>query len=150
MIYSIKNKMIQERFPIIEYSPKNQKGKYNYVKGIIRGHISNVKIESPYSLINNINGCNGRGQEVKLNSLRLEDQDFENYYINHYFSKSLDKFIEKLKRGDANMGKDNNSLKDIIGNYFEYNKMNKEKIEYIENGTGLDLSEYKKLLNDEK
>ena len=144
------NKTVQERFPIIEYSPKNQKGKYNYVKSIIRGHIPNVKIESPYSLINNINGCNGRGQEVELNSFRIEEQDFENYYIDHYFSKSLDEFIEKLKRGDANMGKDNNSIKEIFRNYFEYNKMTKEKIEYIEKGTGLDLSEYKKLLNDEK
>ena len=142
------NKSVQERFPIIEYSPKNQKGKYNYVKSIIRGHIPNVKIESPYSLINNINGCNGRGQEVELNSFRMEEQDFENYYIDHYFSKSLDEFIEKLKRGDVNKGKDSNSLKDIFGNYFEYNKMTKEKIEYIEKGTGLDLSEYKKLLND--
>ena len=102
-----------------------------------------------YSLINNINGCNGRGQEVELNSFGMEEQDFENYYIDHYFSKSLDEFIEKLKRGDANMGKDNNSFIKIIGNYFEYNKMTKEKIEYIENGIGLDLSEYKKLLNDE-
>ena len=143
------NKTVQERFPIVKYSAKNQKGKYNYVKSIIRGHISNVKIESPYSLINNINGCNGRGQEVELNSFGMEEQDFENYYIDHYFSKSLDEFIEKLKRGDANMGKDNNSFIKIIGNYFEYNKMTKEKIECIENGIGLDLSEYKKLLNDE-
>ena len=142
------NTTVQERFPIIEYSPKNKKRKYNYVKSIIRGHISNVKIESPYSLNNDINGCNGRGQEVELNSNKIEEQDFENYYIDHYFSKSLDEFIEKLKRGDANMGKDNNSLKKIFGNYFEYNKMTKEKIEYIEKGTGLDLSEYKKLLND--
>ena len=46
------------------------------------------------------------------------------------------------------MGKDNNFLINIIGNYFEYNKMTKEKIKFIENETGLDLSEYKKLLND--
>ena len=59
----------------------------------------------------------------------MEEQDFENYYIDHYFSKSLDEFIEKLKRGDANMGKDNNSLKEILRNYFEYNKVTKEKIE---------------------
>ena len=145
------NKSVQERFPIIESSPKDKKLKNNLVKSIIRGHISNVKIDSPYSLSNSINGCNGKGQEVKLNSFRMEEQDFENYYIDHYFSKSLDEFIEKLKRGDARMGKDNNnSFKNIFDNYFKHNKMTKEKIEYIEKGTGLDLSKYKNLLNKEK
>ena len=141
------NKTVQKRFPIVKYSTKHEP-KYRYVKSIIRGHIPNVKFQSPYSLINNINGCNGRGQEVELNSFKMEEEYYDNYYIDHYFSKSLDEFIEKLKRGDVNKGKDSNSLKDIFGNYFEYNKMTKEKIEYIEKGTGLDLSEYKKLLND--
>ena len=47
------------------------------------------------------------------------------------------------------MGKDNNFLINIIGNYFEYSKITKGKIEFIEKETRLDLSEYKKLLNDE-
>jgi hypothetical protein len=74
----------------------------------------------------------------------MEEKDVENYYIDHYFSKSLDEFIVKLKRGDVNMGKDKNSIKKIIGNYFEYNKMTKDKIEYIKKETGLDLSKCKK------
>jgi hypothetical protein len=45
--------------------------------------------------------------------------DYENYYINHYFGKSLEEFIEKSKRGSAAIGKNNISIMAKINRYFE-------------------------------
>ena len=70
--------------------------------------------------------------------------DFKRNYIKHYFGKSLEEFVEKIKRGSAAIGKTNISLIAKINRYFEIYDINKIKINYIEKETGLNLSLYKK------
>ena len=66
-------------------------------------------------------------------------------YINHYFSKSVEEFVNKLKRGDAERGatKENNYYQ--IGKYFYINEITPQKIDYLEKHLGIDLSKYKKI-----
>ena len=93
-LYHYDNKSLQEKFPIKEDILK--KKPYNFVKTIIKGHISNVKIESLNYLTQNIGGCNSNGRKTGLKSFIKDVQDFENYYIIHYSFKSTAKFWEKL------------------------------------------------------
>lgn len=136
------DKPLQKRFPTIEPIPKNNNGEHNYVKSIIRGHIKDLKINNIFTINDEINGCNGNGKQLNLKSVKMEESDYEKYYIDHYFYKSLDEFVEKLNSGDADLGNNKKAI-DIINDYFTYNKLTLEKIEYIEKKTKLDLSKYK-------
>lgn len=149
-LFHYDKKPLQQRFPIPEPIPLNNYGKNNYVKSIIRGNITNFKIENSYWLDKNINGCNGYGKEVGIKLNRMKEQDFKNYYIDHYFCKSVDEFIEKINWKDEIWGYNNKFILETVDNYFSYNIMTIEKIEYIEKKTGLNLSEYKAKLKNKK
>ena len=80
--------------------------------------------------------------------LEINDiSDLEFYYIDHFYSKSTEEFINKLNKGDA-LFRDNRL--DRIRTYFSQNKITKEKIDYFENHTGLNLSDYRKRITDVK
>ena len=66
------------------------------------------------------------------------------WFINHYFGKSLEEFIEKVKRGSAAIGKNKISIMAKINRYFEIYKITREKIDFIEKKTGMNLSLYRK------
>ena len=70
--------------------------------------------------------------------------DLNYYYIDHYYSKSTEEFINKLNKGDA-LFRDNRMER--IQTYFSQNKITKEKIDYFENSTGLNLSKFKIQIN---
>ena len=90
--------------------------------------------------------CDGYGRKSEVKGIKNLHPDYENYYINHYFGKSLEEFIEKVKRGRAAIGKNETSIKTKINRYFETSKLNKEKIDYIEKETGINLSFYRNKL----
>ena len=149
--YHYDERPVRERFPIIEPKPDNMKGlRHNFVKTMIRGNLSDIKIDCVHKLAKNIKGCNGYGQEVDIIGFRMIEQDFENYYIDHYFSRSVDEFIDKLNKGDSIRGHDISFKIGTFGNYFGFNKMTIKKIKYIEKRTGLNLSEFKKIIKERK
>ena len=74
----------------------------------------------------------------------MKNIDFDYYYIDHYYSKSLEEFIEKLIRGDAIFQKDIGFIYHKIKRYFKFNKITKQKIKYLEKKVGVNLSKYKK------
>ena len=46
-----------------------------------------------------IKGCNGDGEIQELNKLdHMKNPDYENFYIDHYYSKSLEEFVEKINQ----------------------------------------------------
>ena len=149
--YHYDERPVRERFPIIEPKPSNMKRlRHNFVKTMIRGNLSDIKIDCVHNLAKNIKGCNGYGQEVDIIGFRMIEQDFENYYIDHYFSRSVDEFIDKLNKGDAIRGHDIAFKIETFENYFGINKMTIKKIKYIEKRTGLNLSEFKEKLKERK
>ena len=123
---------------------KNRFNSLGYVKTIIRGNIS-INITNNHILNNQIKGCDGEGRKIKYNGFLNHNPDYEKYYINHYFSKSVEEFVNKLKRGDAERGatKENNYYQ--IGKYFYINEITPQKIDYLEKHLGIDLSKYKKI-----
>ena len=81
------------------------------------------------------------GKHKKIDGIITKDADFEYYYIDHYYCKSTEEFINKINKGDALF--DDNRM-DRIKTYFAYNKITNDKIDLIEKRTGLNLSELRK------
>ena len=90
--------------------------------------------------------CDGFGNRRKINGI-ITGADFEYYYINHYYCKSTEEFINKILRTDTVYK--NTSKIDKIKTYLGYNKVTKEKIDLIENRTKINLSEFRIKLKSE-
>ena len=140
------NKSLSERFPEIVPITKHD-GKFLEVKSIIRGNISNLGKIHIHILSNDLINCNGNGHKNKFYRHFSTEPDYTNYYIDHYFSKSTEEFINKLNRGDAFSTSTEYYLY-RVGRYFNQSELTKEKVDMIEKATRLNLSKFrKKLLN---
>ena len=136
------NRTVLERFPEI-YRNRNKKKIWHRsnFKSIIRGNNKNIKIVNPHYLSSNLQSCNAFGKKISIRHLHTLNIDFEYYYLNHYFSKSVEEFIEKIMKTDVFYKKDIKIKK--IRKYFEYNTITKEKLDFIENKTKIELFEFK-------
>ena len=133
------NKSLFKRFPVVN------KRLLLEVKSIIRGHIRNLKILKLHTSNDKLINCNGFGHKNKIFKIFSTERDYKYYYIDHFYSKSTEEFINKLNRGDLYKVSIDYYL-EKINKYYLQSKFNKKKIELIENRTGLNLSKYKKLL----
>ena len=84
-----------------------------------------------------LKSCDGFGNPKEHLGIETNDSDLEYYYIDHYYSKSTEEFINKLNKGDALLI---DNRMDRIKTYFSQNDVTNEKIDYFENSTGLNLS----------
>ena len=142
------NRPLVERFPETKISFN---GKYlilsTLVKSILKGNID-VKIINIHNLNSKLIGCNGFGDIENITYTKTDKPDHYYYYIDHYYSKSTEEFVKKLTKGDVAKGYKNHKYNlHRIKNYFSYNKITKEKIDYIENKTKYNLSKYRLLIN---
>ena len=138
------NRSLIERFPEREKKARGvKKGDWNGIKSILKGHIKNIKIKCIHTLNHHLKSCDGFGKYKKIDGIITRDADFEYYYIDHYYSKSTEEFINKINRGDV-LHKDNRI--DRIKTYFAYNKITHQKLDLIEKKIGLNLSEIRKKL----
>ena len=139
------NRSLLERFPEREIKARNKKtGGLSTIKSIIKGRIKHLKIDCIHRLTLKIKGCDGYGNKMELIGIETNNSDYENYYIDHYYCKSTEEFIDKINKGCALFSQDKNYKLERIKTYFGYNKITLNKIELIENKTGFDLVEYKK------
>ena len=139
------NKTLAKRFPKIVPITKPG-GRFLEVKFILKGNISNITIKNIHICNRKINNCNGFGHKNKIKGQYSSEPDYNYYYIDHYYSKSTEEFINKLNRGDA-VSTSKKYYMERVKKYYLQSNFTKEKIEMIENGTGLNLSIYKKLLS---
>jgi len=139
------NKSLFKRFPEIVPNTKLG-GKRLEVKFILRGHIPNIYIMSQHTCNKNIPNCNGFGHKKKISGIYSTEPDIIYYYIDHFFSKSTEEFINKIKKGNSwNVPKNYDYRK--ISKYFYQSNITKEKIEFIENRTGYNLTTFKKMIS---
>ena len=140
------NRTLKERFTLrAKYArePNIRNIRRTQIKSIIRGKIPNFYIYSIHIGTNRYdiyNICNGDGE--KYNGYLKSD--FNNYYFIHYFSKSTQEFINKIKRGDAIYG---SKIFKNIKKYFFYNNITLEKINMFEKELKINLSKYRKKIN---
>ena len=139
------NRTLKKRFPEILDRLKGKKSDGPIgIKTILRGHIPNIRINCIHKLNENLKSCDGFGKPKKPLGIVTDISDLEYYYIDHYYSKSTEEFINKLNKGDA-LFIDNRMER--IQTYFGQNKITKEKIDYFENSTGLNLTIFRKIIN---
>ena len=131
------NKSVIERFPEISHKIGKKIWHRSNVKSIIRGNLKNFSITNVHYLSSKLKSCNGFGKKVNIFHLHTLDLDSNFYYLIHYFSKSLEEFIEKLMRTDAVYSKDSKMKR--IEQYLKYNSITKEKLDYIENATKIKI-----------
>ena len=92
--------------------------------------------------------CDGFGNIKEILNIITNESDHYYYYIDHYYSKSTEEFVNKLLRGSVAYGNITEHYLRRIRVYFALNDMTLEKINYIKNKTALNLTEYRiKLLN---
>ena len=137
------NKSLLERFTEIDPLVKTRHiNKHSNGKSILRGHISNIKITNFHCISDKLRTCDGFGRQKYY-----IQKDYKYYYFKHFFCKSTEEFIEKLRKGDVYKG--TNIVK--IKKYFSFNKVTYKKIFYIEKEIGVNLKNYKlKLQKDIK
>jgi hypothetical protein len=130
------NRSLHERFP--EFKKIIRTG-----KTILRGGIKNVNIREVHLLDHKIPSCNSQGKIIKFGKDKM---DFDNYFIDHFYFKSLEEFVQKIKKGDTYFGYNKGFQMLRLQRYFMINNITLKKIEYIEKNLKFNLSKYKKNL----
>ena len=133
-----------KRFPEIERDAIINKNFSQKVKSIIRGNISGFVIsnspDTSHIITKTVQGCNGFGKPINLSiETYMKNSDTKYYYIDHYYTKSLSEFIEKIKRGSAVHGKNKEFAFFRIIRYFNINKLFYFKYRYILKNLGFEF-----------
>ena len=143
------NRTLSTRFPNINW----KSGSFT-LKTIASRKIKNIRFKTTHWLDRSLIGCDVFGEivipikrKVKLDN-KINFPKYKLYYIDHYCFKSTEEFINKINRGDGLFGFNNKTRLHKIRIYFNYNRITLEKINYIEQKTGLDLTEYRIKLNN--
>lgn len=138
------NRSLWERFPDIERDAIINKNYSQRVKSILRGNISDFKIANnsfgSHIITNSVNACDGYGNEINLTyQYYMENSDAKNYYIDHFFTKSLEEFVNKIKKGSAVNGKDSHFALFRLIRYFHINQFKDIKFYYLKKKFGINI-----------
>ena len=110
------------------------------VKSILKGKRKHTRIINNHVIRLNWEGCDGFGNKIKFSGIHTQNPDFINYFFDHYFSKSCEEYLMKLKKGSVFWGNIRYINENYLNAYFTYNKLTEEKINFFENKTGINLT----------
>ena len=124
------------------------KGNLCVVKSIVRGKINDLII--PNTHISGINieyFCNSEGERVFPKSFKnIKCKPNPIAFIKHFYTKTVEEFCNKIKKGDAHFNKNNPLYKLIIfkkiDNFFLINNKTKSKLKKLEKCLNLSLDKY--------
>ena len=151
------NKIFYENKPLYERFTekgknvvKGKKNKFCFVKTIIRGHLKNITINQNHILSEKLKACNGFGKVSNVKKITSLNPDYKFYFIRHYYGKSIQEFVDKIKRGDLLRGNSKNVTEFAIYKFFYINQVTYEKIRFIQKklGNNINLTRYIKELNE--
>ena len=99
-----------------------------------------------------LKACDGFGKESKVKKIESLNPDYEINFIRHYYGRSVQEFIEKIKRGDLLRGNNKNIIEWAIEKFFYINKITSVKIEFIQKyfGNKYNLTKYINELKEKK
>ena len=134
---------VQERFtePLLNNSASI------HIKSTVRGHMKInywTNRSNPHSSNINVTSCTSTGKIMKnYESPYICPPNYEFAYLKHYKTKTIEEFIDKVKRGTADhLEKLDNNLWNIkLKYFFHINKKNKEKLLYIKNLLNISINE---------
>ena len=125
------NRPVQKRFttPLLNYTK-------NYViKSTVKGKLKDnywKKSQCAHTSLMNCINCNSNGEIIKYNAGRNYKYNYTYAVLKHYYTKSVEEFYNKIKRGEAfykNISLNERRIISKIRKYFEINKKTKKKIE---------------------
>ena len=131
------NRSLFKRFPKFKTNVTS-------IKSIVRGHISNLNINSIHGINYKYNACNGFGHLYNKKKIMT---DFKYYYFDHFYFKSTEEFIDKINRGDAFFNINKKIKLRKINSYFRYNTITIEKIKLFEKRTGINMDYFKNIIS---
>ena len=120
------NKSIQERFK----TPLFNNSLNKHIKSTVRGNLSVNYWNgcwNPHSGITNFNCCSSSGKQISKISPYNKPYDYKYGYLKHYRTKTIEEYINKVKRGRADDIGIN--YKDMVKKFFMSNKKTKKKID---------------------
>lgn len=137
------NRTLAERFPETDKRWKGIKfGGIEGIKSILKGNI-NIRVYNPHILNKNLISCDAFGNIKKVQGLVTNDSDHYYFYIDHYWTKSTEEFVNKILMGDVAAGFNKTYMMKNIRKYFKLCDLTIEKINYIEKRTKFNLSEFR-------
>ena len=144
------SRTLKERFPKILWNSTMYT-----LKTIMRGkNKKSIRFRTSHWLNRGLKGgCDVFGKivfptrKVRLGN-HINHPRFKMYYIDHYCFKSTEEYINKINKGDGIYGYNNRTKMHKIKLYLGYNKITSEKINYIENKTGLSLDKFKLIVQN--
>ena len=141
-----RNESLFKRFPDIFYRYPET------VKSIMRSPKKPLYIINHHVLKYNDNCCLANGSIILktdfINNEQLQNPNYEDYYIDHFYTKTAEEYMEKKNWEDCIFGKDKRLDLYALDIFFTFNKITLEKIEFFEDNTGLYLSKYRKKLKN--
>ena len=129
---------LNKRFTNFLYNSKDNR----FIKSIIRGNLKNNPWEynqTSHRPKYGIKTCDSNGNHVKTFNDVIYPPKFDNTYIKHFVTKSVQEYVEKIKRGHPS---ENTPLNLWIENFFKFNKATKEKVLYLEKKLNVSLKNY--------
>ena len=144
IIHTDNNLLYYDKRDLYKRFPEVVKNKnFCYGKTIIRGNIENLTFKSTHTLDNKIGRCNGFGKINKNKHRRCKVPDYKYFYIDHYFCKSTEEYINKINKGDAIVGQNIKNKYTRINLYFKFNKISMAKINFIVEKAHLNFAKIK-------
>jgi len=125
------NRSLRERFT--HQSLKSSQG-----KSFVRGYIDNLIIPTTHLQgINIFHFCNSNGELIyPKNFMGNSFEKKPKAYIEHYYTKTVEEFCNKLRKGHAHFHKNHkeyqSSIRHRINFFFKLNNKTKEKINILE------------------
>lgn len=137
------NRSLNERFSNPLYNSEANK----FVKSIIKGNLNLnpwVYDQTSHRPKHQLRTCDSNGNRVKTFNDVVIPPIIEKVYLKHFATKTIEEYIEKIKRGHPSQ---TILLNKWIDNFFKLNKVTKEKIALIENLFNLTINKYHSVLN---
>ena len=137
------NRSLNERFSNQLYNSESNK----FVKSIIKGNLNLnpwVYDQTSHRPKHQLRTCDSNGNRVKTFNDVVIPPIIEKVYLKHFATKTIEEYIEKIKRGHPSQ---TILLNKWIDNFFKLNKVTKEKIALIENLFNLTFEKYHSVSN---
>ena len=132
------NRSLNERFSNPLYNSESNK----FVKSIIKGNLNLnpwIYDQTSHRPKHQLRTCDSNGNRVKTFNDVVIPPIIEKVYLKHFATKTIEEYIEKVKRGHPSQ---TILLNKWIDNFFKLNKVTKEKIALIENLFNLTFDKY--------
>ena len=137
------NRTLNERFTKSLYNSEANK----FVKSIIKGNLNWnpwVYDQTSHRPKHQLRTCDSNGKRIKTFNDVIIPPILDNVYIKHFVTKTIEEYIEKIKRGHPSQTL---LLNKWIDNFFKLNIVTKEKVKSIENIFNLTLDKYHFVFN---